>query len=113
RTKPRQAEPSAPSLSEQLAAMRGIRAAVKSGHAAKARARIATYRQDLEGGAFTAEVDALEVELSCRTHDVGARAQLRVFVEQHRGSALVERLRVLCSSKIGPQKPRASGTQGP
>lgn len=102
-----------PSLAEQLAAVQEIRAAVKLGDSAAARAKIAAYRKDAPGGAFTAEVDALHVELACRTKEPSAPTQLRTFAGQHRGSALVERLTVLCSSKIGPQKPRSAKTQEP
>lgn len=102
-----------PSLAEQLAAVQEIRAAVKLGDTVAARAKIAAYRKDSPGGAFTAEVDALHVELACRTKDPSAPTQLRAFAGRHRGSALVDRLTVLCSSKIGPQKPSSARTQEP
>lgn len=109
--KPLESSP-VPSVSEQLAAVQEIRAAVKAGDGAVARAKISAYRAEVPGGALMAEVDALDVELTCRTKDPRGSAQLQAFAKKHPGSALVDRLTVLCFSKIGPQKPRSPGTQG-
>ncbi len=102
-----------PSLAEQLAAVQRIRAALQAQETGRAREHISKYRKDVPGGALMDEVDALDVELACRTQAAGAAAKLRAFAEGHRGSALVDRLTVLCSSKIGPQKPGSPKTQGP
>lgn len=111
--KPKPADPARSSLSEQLAAVREIRAAVQAEDAGRARTEISMYRKDVPGGALMDEVDALDVELACRTGAGGAATQLRDFAQGHPGSALVDRLTVLCASKIGAQKTSSLGTQGP
>jgi len=110
---PKPAKPTAPTLSEQLAAVQQIRAAVQAKDVGRARAGISKYRREAPTGALRDEVDALDVELACRTQAPKAAAQLRVFAQAHRGSTLVDRLSVLCFSKIGPQKPGSPKTQGP
>lgn len=109
---PKSVEAKRPSLSEEVAAVRSIRAAVQAEDVARARQRIASYRDNAPRGVLMDEVDALDVELSCRVQAPAAAAQLKGFAKAHRGSSLVERLTVLCSSKIGPQEPRSAGTQG-
>ena len=101
------------SVSEQLAAVQEIRAAVRAEDAGQARTKISQYRRAAPQGVLLDEVDALEVELACRTRAPEAVTRLRAFAEGHRGSALVDRLTVLCSSKTGPQKTRPAGTQDP
>ncbi len=94
-------ESRAPSLADQLAIVQELRAAVRAQDTAAAQAAIRRYRENAPAGALKAEVDALEIELSCRTAAPKAAAQLTAFAQTHRGSALVDRLTVLCSTNRG------------
>lgn len=99
-----------PSLREELAQVRVIRAALERGEYRDAAAHIATYRKTFTHGSLGTDVDALEVELACKTHAPRARAALDAYLSAHPSSALRTRLENACMRKIAPQTPSTDGT---
>lgn len=105
----RKPEPPPPSLSEELAGVRELRRVVRD-DATEARARIAAYREAFPRGTLRTEVDALEVELACRTHAADAARRLDAFRDTDPDAPLLSRLEIVCAETIAPQKPSAPRT---
>lgn len=97
--------PTKPSLSSELALVRSLRAAVRDGAGADARAMIASYRAHHDRGALRLEVDGLEVELACRTHAPDASEQLRRLVRTTPDALLLARLKAICVEPLAPRRP--------
>lgn len=99
-----------PSLTDELAAVRQLRRAVADSNEERSREGIRAYRKKFPNGTLEIEVDALEVELACRTQDPAARSKLQTFRSATNGDALIPRLNKICAREIGPQKPAGGGT---
>jgi hypothetical protein len=105
-------EPDA-ALSAEVRLVREIRSAVASARLV-ADDRIARYRSEYPNGALLPEVEALAIELTCRTTPGAATTAIDAYARRFPGSSLVPRLRAVCSrdeQKITPQKPRGLQTQ--
>ncbi|MEM6291330.1 MAG: sigma-70 family RNA polymerase sigma factor [Myxococcota bacterium] len=104
------AAPKPPSVTDDLATVEAIRAAVARADVPDATARIRRYFAG-PTGALATEVRALEVELACRTGADGAGATFEAFARANAGSTLLGRLRALCREQIGPRDQPEPGTQ--
>lgn len=98
-----------PSLAKELRRLEAIRGSIKAGQPGAARAAISTYRGEFPKGALRQEVDALDIELACRTHATDAQARVAEFRRTGADEGLLVRLEAVCDEKIAPQKPRAAG----
>ena len=101
-----------PSLTDELALVQRLRAAVRSGGRAEAETLIASYRDRHADGTLQVEVDGLEVELACRTHAADATEQLERFSRTDPDPPLLARLQAICT-EFAPQDAKPSDTQGP
>jgi RNA polymerase sigma-70 factor (ECF subfamily) len=102
-------------LSAEVRLVKAIASAVADGRAG-ASGQIARYRAEFPRGALRPEVEALAIELSCRTAPADASAAIDAFARRFPGSSLVRRLNTVCrgetsGSEKGPQKPRGPQTQ--
>lgn len=96
-------------LAAEVAFVRELRAAVTRGQAVQA--RLARYHRKFPRGVLRPEVEALVIEHRCRTRRVDSEAEIAAFMRRWPRSALVERLRSVCSPSIGPQKTARADTQ--
>ncbi|MGH1340873.1 MAG: RNA polymerase sigma factor [Nannocystales bacterium] len=94
-----------PSLAEELRLVRAIRGSIKAGRYGVAQSKVSAYRADFVRGALRQEVEALEVELACRTHAPNAAARVEGLRHRRIDEGLLERLKIVCGERISPQKP--------
>ncbi len=99
-----------PSLTDEVEQVRAIRRAIRQTRPQKAQAAIDAYRENFARGSLRTEVDALEVELACRSRSRGAQTRLETFRRSRPDAALLTRLESVCSEKIGPQNPQGDET---
>lgn len=104
----RDRSPSA-ALAAEVARVRELRAVVARRGAIEA--PLARYRHEFPQGVLRPEVDALVIEHRCHTGAGEPEAEIAAFMRRWPQSALVERLRSVCSGSIDPQK--KSRSMGP
>lgn len=105
-TSPTKAKPTSVSLSAELKRVRAIRQAVARRDAEAARTLTHTYRRQFVQGSLRVEVDALEVELACRTSATDAAQKLGAFRRRRPDS----RLLLVVEKTCAPQLPSTTTT---
>lgn len=96
-------------LAAEVARVRELRAAVAQ--RASIEGPLARYRREFPQGVLRPEVEALVIEHRCHAGTGEPEAEIAAFARRWPRSALVERLRAVCSASIGPQKIRRPDTQ--
>ena len=94
-------------LTEEVAHVMRIRAAVELGQRARARTEIALYRRTYRRGGLRPEVDVLAAELRCTAkHEREPETIVEQFARKHPGRWLVDRLRRVCGVGSRPETHR-------
>jgi RNA polymerase sigma-70 factor, ECF subfamily len=100
-----------PSLSAEVALVRGLRALVAASDRPRTEREIARYRARFPDGTLRPEVDALEIELACRTDSVQGARMLQSFERRWPDSRLQDRLEKICRPKVGSRNLEPTETQ--
>jgi hypothetical protein len=97
---PAPSPPAAPSIDSELAAIDAARAAVASGQASEALARVTSYRATFTTPHFADEADALEVQaLALAGRSELARQKAETFLARHPKSPYAQRVRSAVAPK--------------